>query len=277
MPRFFLIFFLAVGCVFLSNAFSDYVKQKNQTKAHIESLQDGIQSLQRSIERMQKELDQLKKEALEPDTNTNKDPFDTPNAPPQTDELPADEPPLPEQENSPPGWNQGPLPGGKNRYLNTLPPKHLSSTPKPKSSAKSTSKATESSKDANTNNLYAQGRKLLRQGKVNQARELFHKVKENHPDYPRAIYWLGMIAMFQDKNFKAASPLFSQVYQYCDKKKGYDELLILSLLKLAESLFYENKRDASKVVLEECQEKAKKTNISQEIQKEINALMARIK
>lgn len=159
------------------------------------------------------------------------------------------------------GWVTGPLPENKNKYNKNFP---SYSSPLTKSEALKKTKTD-----------YSNGLDFLNQGNIKKAKDSFQAVKQNSDDYAQALYWLGMIAMFQEQNYAESSTLFSKSFQ---AYKGTDKEFIVSiLLKMSESLFYQGKLSAAQIVLDECKEKANGQKLSPDLAKEIEALHNRLR
>lgn len=123
-------------------------------------------------------------------------------------------------------------------------------------------------------NYYEKGIQSLNYGNVVLSRELFQKVPSGDPSYGQALYWLGMIAMLQYQEYAKASTFFSKAYRKCEKKQP--KFALLALLKLAESLFYQNKMEAAKTVLNQCKRESETAKVEQRFLKEMQALELRI-
>ena len=155
-------------------------------------------------------------------------------------------------------WQKGLFPGGEDAYKAKLPPKksQLQSASDPSS--------------------YKKALDFLAKGEVEEARLLLQGVPMTTRVYPYALYWLGRIAMTQDRDPVQASAWFSRAYQRCEKEPQHDFLAVKILIKLSSVLRAQNKKEAAKVVLGQCQQKAQSLtlpkNVNQEMEAERKAL-----
>lgn len=219
-----------------------------EQEAHIALSEDQqeIQELRRQLKELQRRLDTLERHSVPPpellpqEDHRGKEkvyPVDTrhaePSHPPKA-RIPERLPDPFSQRPMPPGWHQGPMP---------LDPRPVD--PKQFSKAMPGEKLSP----------YRQARQYLLQGKVEPARALLKDITHDkrHPHYGEALYWLGTIALLQDKKPEEASSLFSRAYQYCDQSVPKKSLLLRQsiLIKLAESLYLQKKYHASRIVLEQ--------------------------
>ncbi len=167
---------------------------------------------------------------------------------------------VPQQEAASLGWSQGPAPQGK---------KGVQGSEKESNSPKTTEQINTREDFSDT---FLKAKRLLSQGDVQKARALFKGIKPQEPDYPHALYWLGMIALLQDQSPVQAAAYFSKGYQNCEAMPQYHLLSVSLLLKLAHALHLQKKDSAAKIVLGQCQERAQRVVLSSEVQKEIHKL-----
>jgi TolA-binding protein len=103
---------------------------------------------------------------------------------------------------------------------------------------------------------YTMGRTSLKEGRISQARSFLSQVSPKSQNYAHALYWLGTIAMLQDKDYDKATTLLGKAYDACKDKEDNQKLSASILMKMAECLYHQNKIPAARVVLKECKKKA---------------------
>lgn len=164
-----------------------------------------------------------------------------------------------EDESSALGWNQGSM------------PKKIA-TPASEKDWNRPSFAEKKKEAENFSENFLKAKKFLAQGDIKKASALFKGIKPQESDYPHALYWLGMIALLQDRNAVQAATYFSKGYQHCESMPQCRLLSVSLLLKLANALYLQKKISAAKIVLGQCQERAQQVTLSPETQQEISAL-----
>jgi tetratricopeptide (TPR) repeat protein len=198
------------------------------------SLQEAVMDLKTEIKDLSIAIQQMQNRLLKLERQQVESASASPLPPKESKEISKAEA---EEDVSLKGWKKGPM------------PKEDQPAAKKKIDFSKEDFSKESFKEAS----YEEARSALGQGRVEEARTLFQEVvnKDKKHDI-EALYWLGNIALLQDKNPKKASSLFSKAYQKIGKEEKKPLVLRQSiLLKLAESLVALKETSSALVVLEQ--------------------------
>ena len=223
------------------------------------NLSQDVVEMRSQLRQLQKRIDELESRVGGPSTHNSIEREIQSNAPKNKSKPLHSESNVPQDESAALGWSQG-----------DIPKKRTAQDSEQERGRSSLSEKKTGTEGFSENFLKA--KKFLAQGEIKKASTLFKGIKPQEPDYPHALYWLGMIALLQDRNSVQAATYFSKGYQHCESMPQCRLLSVSLLLKLANSLYLQKKVSAAKIVLGQCQERAQQVTLSPETQQEISTL-----
>lgn len=130
---------------------------------------------------------------------------------------------------------------------------------------------------------YDLGKKAMLDGDAEKAKSIFLSLSDcsGHSYKPECFYWLGVIALVEEKNPQKASKLFSKAYQLSEKASQKPSLFKQSILvKLAEALLSCGEKKKAQIMLSKFfkfQEDIEASKLSDADQKKKNALLKQAK